>query len=123
MTWDFTNERPIFQQLADQIVQKIISGEYPPGGRMDTVRDLAMMAGVNPNTVQRSLAEIENRGLIYTKRGDGRYVTEETALIQKAKALYLEQKTREFMDSLRNSGIQTDEILAAVARLGEKKGE
>ena len=123
MTWDFTDERPIFQQLADQIVQKIISGEYPPGGRMDTVRDLAMMASVNPNTVQRSLAEIENRGLIYTKRGDGRYVSEKTALIQEAKALYLEQKTREFMDSLRNSGIQTEEILAAVARLGEKKGE
>ena len=56
MSWSFSNDKPIFQQLVDIITLKIISGEYPTGGKLDAVRELAVTAGVNPNTMQRALA-------------------------------------------------------------------
>ena len=71
MAWSFSTDRPIFQQIADIIVLKIISGEYPPGYRLNAVRDLALEAGVNPNTMQRALTTAEDGGIIYVRRGEG----------------------------------------------------
>ena len=81
MSWSFSNDKPIFQQIADIIILKIISGEYPPGYRLETVRDLALIAGVNPNTMRRALSFAEESGIIYVRRGEGRYVTEDTERI------------------------------------------
>lgn len=61
MAWSFSTDRPIFQQIADIIVLKIISGEYPPGYRLNAVRDLALEAGVNPNTMQRAAYDCGGR--------------------------------------------------------------
>ena len=81
VSWSFSNDKPIFQQIADIIILKIISGEYPPGYRLETVRDLALIAGVNPNTMRRALSFAEESGIIYVRRGEGRYVTEDTERI------------------------------------------
>ena len=66
MTWQFDNDRPIYTQLLEQILFLIVSGQYPPGSKLPSVRDLASEASVNPNTMQRALTELERSGLIYS---------------------------------------------------------
>lgn len=122
MSWSFSNERPIFQQLVDIIILKILSGEYQPGFKLDTVRDLAVTAGVNPNTMQRALSEIENTGIIYTKRGDGRYVTEDTEKIAEVRNSYVADKTQSFVESVKALGLSVTEISDAVKNILNKGG-
>lgn len=117
MAWSFTNDRPIFQQIIDIIVLEIISGRYRPGEKLDTVRDFAVSAGVNPNTMQRALTEIENTGIIYTKRGDGRYVVEDMNIINEIRSKYVADKAKEFTVSLKKLGLSETEILDAVKRI------
>lgn len=114
MSWSFSNDKPIFQQLVDIITLKIVSGEYPAGSKLEAVRELAVVAGVNPNTMQRALAEVEGTGLIFTKRGDGRYVTEDEEQITAAKTDYASGKVRLFIESVKALGIDDEEILNAV---------
>lgn len=114
MSWSFTNDKPIFQQLVDIITLKIISGEYPAGSKLEAVRELAVISGVNPNTMQRALAEIESTGLIFTKRGDGRYVTEDRDRINSAKEAYVTERVRLFIESVKALGLDDGEILKAV---------
>ena len=117
MSWYFSNDKPIFQQLVDIITTDIIISKYKLGDKLDTVRDLAVEAGVNPNTMQRALAEIEETGIIYTKRGDGRYVTEDYSKIASIKEKYVNGYTEKYIESLKNLGLNNDEIAEAVKKL------
>ena len=78
----FDMSRPIYAQIVERLKAKILAGVYPPGGHLDSVRDMAAAAGVNPNTMQRALAQLEAEGLVYTERTTGRFVTEDTALLE-----------------------------------------
>ena len=71
MDWQFTEDRPIWQQLTDQLALRILKGEYPPGERLPGVRELAAQAGVNPNTMQRAMAQLEADGLAVGSRTAG----------------------------------------------------
>ena len=117
MAWHFSNDKPIFQQIVDIITTDIIAGKYPAGSKLDTVRDLAIFAGVNPNTMQRALAAIEETGIIYTKRGDGRYVTEDIAKIAEIKESYVKSYTEDYIESLKKFGLNSNEIAEAVNKL------
>ena len=68
MDWILADDRPIFQQLYEQLARRIVAGFYPPGSRLPSVRDLAAEAGVNPNTMQRALAQLEQTGLAESNR-------------------------------------------------------
>ena len=83
MKWQFSNDAPIYSQLIHQIQVGIVSGAFPPGQRLPSVRDLATEAGVNPNTMQRALAELERDGLVYSQRTAGRFVTEDQIMIDR----------------------------------------
>lgn len=84
MDWQFTDDRPIWQQLTDQLTLRILKGEYPPGERLPGVRELAAQAGVNPNTMQRAMAQLEADGLAVGSRTAGRTVTQDAAVIESA---------------------------------------
>lgn len=75
MEFNFDNDRPIYIQLVDSLKKYIISGKIKPGDRLPSVRDLALMIKVNPNTIQRALSELEDASLIYTERTNGKFVT------------------------------------------------
>ena len=81
MSWEFDRDRPIFAPLVDQLLRASVSGGYAPGAKIPSVRELAAEAGVNPNTMQKALTELEQLGLLNTQRTNGRYVTEDTSLI------------------------------------------
>ena len=79
MQWQITNDAPVYAQLIAHIRQAIASGAFQPGERLPSVRDLALEAGVNPNTMQRALQELEREGLIVTAAGKGSFVAERNA--------------------------------------------
>ena len=83
MKWDFKSGEPIYQQIMRVLRTQIASGVYPPGCRFPAVRELALEAGVNPNTMQRALAELEREGLLETVRTTGKFVTEDKELISR----------------------------------------
>lgn len=106
MTWSFSNDLPIYTQLVGQIKTAIATGAFPPGERLPSVRDLATEAGVNPNTMQRALSQLESEGLVYSQRTAGRFVTEDQEKIAGAKRELAQQHIAQFiraMDGLRFS--------------------
>lgn len=111
MAWEFKNDRPIYTQLLEQIELKIISGEYEAGDRLASVRDLASEAAVNPNTMQRALAELERLGLVYSQRTSGRMVTKDKALICRIKEEIAMQHIDEFLETMKKLGYTKEEIL------------
>lgn len=78
----FDMSRPIYAQIVERLKAKILAGVYPPGGHLDSVRDMAAAAGVNPNTMQRALAYLEDQGLATSNRTAGRLVTDDRDKIQ-----------------------------------------
>lgn len=119
MLWDFKKDRPIYAQLVEQIELRIISGIYQPGERLPSVRDLAFDAAVNPNTMQRALAELERSGLVYAQRTSGRFITEDADMIQKAKDSLALTRIQEFFEAMHALGYstqQTFELIEATAK-------
>lgn len=112
MEWYFRNDQPIYTQLTQQITLAILSGSIPSGGRLPTVRELAAEAGVNPNTVQRALAELEGTGLLHTQRTAGRFVTEDLSVIQSAKEKLARGRTREYLSSMAQLGYSRQQVKA-----------
>ena len=119
MDWKFRNDLPIYSQLVERIQQAIVSGTMPPGARLSSVRDLAMEAGVNPNTMQRALQELEREGLVYANRTAGRFVTEDIGRIADARKAMAAVQVRSFLEAMEKLGCSYEEILALLA--GEKE--
>ena len=76
MSWTFDNNKPIYLQIMDKIKLQIVSHKLEPNQQLPTVRELASEAGVNPNTIQRALSDLEREGFVYTKRTARAFVTE-----------------------------------------------
>lgn len=112
MKWHFSNDAPIYAQLIEQITVGIVVGAFPPGERLPSVRDLATEAGVNPNTMQRALAELERDGLVYSQRTAGRFVTEDRDMIERAKRGLAERHIKTFLEAMLRLGYQREEILS-----------
>jgi DNA-binding transcriptional regulator YhcF (GntR family) len=121
MNWQFTSDIPIYSQLVERIKEAIVSGGFPPGDRLPSVRDLAMEAGVNPNTMQRALTTLEREGLVYSQRTAGRFVTEDQSMIQQAKENLASGQIRQFLSAMGRLGYDNEEVIALVRR--ESKGE
>lgn len=116
MPWTFENDRPIYTQLLEKIRLNIISGTYPIGSKLPSVRDLAAEAAVNPNTMQKALAELERSELIYSQRTSGRYVTEDAGMIQKIKEDMAREKIEEFMKLMKQIGFEPEEICILIEK-------
>ncbi len=114
MKWAFTTDRPIYAQLVEQMTFAVVSGEYRAGDKLPSVRDLAQEAAVNPNTMQKALAEMERQGMLYTQRTAGRYVTEDVAMIQQIKTKLAEQQVADFLAQMGKIGLTKDEIIALI---------
>ena len=111
MPWEFRTDVPIYTQLIAQIQQQIVTGQLMPGDRLPSVRDLATQAGVNPNTMQRALAELERDGLVFSQRTAGRFVTEDKTMIEKAKRGLAERHIKTFLAAMLRLGYQPEDIV------------
>ncbi|KGK88647.1 GntR family transcriptional regulator [Desulfosporosinus sp. HMP52] len=114
MPWELKNDRPIYTQLIEQIELMIFSGVYPPGSKLPSVRDMAQEAAVNPNTMQRALAKMEDDGLIITHRTSGRSITEDARMIEKAKTKLAQEQISDFLEKMQLMGFEQKEILTII---------
>ncbi len=112
MEWNFRNDLPIYSQLVEQIKRGIVSGAFAPGERLSSVREMATEAGVNPNTMQRALQELERQGLVYSQRTAGRFVTEDTQTIEDSKRALAREQTEAFRKAMETLGYDRAEIVA-----------
>lgn len=114
MPWNLDNDRPIYLQLMERIQHDIISGVYKPGDKLPSVRDLALDASVNPNTMQKALSELERCGLVYSQRTSGRFITDDEALLRKMKSELAFEHIRQFFGQMRDLGFTDDETLEMI---------
>ena len=121
----FDTSRPIYAQIVERLKAKILAGVYPPGGHLDSVRDLAAAAGVNPNTMQRALAQLEaeGEGRVRTERTTGRFVTEDTALLEKLRDEMARAVTAEYLEKMRGIGYGPAQAAALVTGWETKESE
>ena len=112
MQWKFDGNAPIYTQLVDQMKLGIVSGEWIPGQRIPAVRELAVDAGVNPNTMQRALQELERQGLMFSQRTSGRFVTEAREMIEDAKRTLANRHISAFIRQMQALGYTRQEIVA-----------
>ena len=123
MKWLFSSDAPIYAQLVEQIKVGIVAGAFPPGERLPSVRDLATDAGVNPNTMQRAMTELERDGLVYSQRTAGRFVTEDQMLIEQAKRSLAERHIKTFLEAMDRLGFCREEVLALLRQETGKETE
>ena len=105
MNWTIDKNRPICPQICEQLCLEIVTGTYAPGARIDSVREIAVAAGVNPNTVQRSLEELEHKGILYSVRGSGWFVEEDIARAKEVFSDLLAKKTADYFASMAALGM------------------
>lgn len=117
----FDNERPIYVQLVEKLKAEIVSEKLKQGERLPSVRELALIARVNPNTMQKALAELESEGLVYTERTNGKFVTTNKELIEKIKKQLAEEKIINFLNDMKNIGITNIDAIKYLQELGGNK--
>ena len=119
MDWKFTGDRPVYQQIMEQIRGSILKGALTPGERIASVRDLAAQARVNPNTMQRALTELEREGLLVGGGTNGRTVTKDALVLQKMRQQALEDLARECAEKFMVFGVspaQAAELLRGLEK-------
>lgn len=101
---------PIYMQIMDKIRAAIVSGELAAGSKVASVRELAEEFGVNPNTMQRALAEMEREGLLISERTTGRFVTADTEIIDQVRKEAAEKIVKEFLQKMKELGFNKEQI-------------
>ena len=114
----FDNERPIYLQLVEQLRVAIVSGAYAAGSRLPSVRELAVMAKVNPNTMQKALTELESDRLIFTERTNGKYVTKDQSLLDKYRAELAADIVQKYTSDMAKIGITYADSIKYLKQLG-----
>lgn len=111
MPWDLDNDRPIYLQLMERIQQDIVSGVYKAGDKLPSVRELAIDAAVNPNTMQKALSELERDGLVHSRRTSGRFITEDDTMLKNLRDELASRHIQDFMEKMKQLGFQEKETL------------
>lgn len=119
MSWTLDNDRPIYLQLMERIQRDIIAGVYQPGDKLPSVRDFALEAAVNPNTMQKALSELERSGLVYSQRTSGRFITEDTEMLTQMKKELATEHIQEFFQKMEQLGFSRAELLTLVTKAAE----
>ena len=121
MSFNFNDELPIYLQIIEHIKMQIISKKYLPNQKIPSVRELSFELEVNPNTVQKALFELENIGLIYTERTNGKFVTDNEQLIEDTKNQTIQKMIDEFYVSMNKLGIDNEQVLQILIDERSKK--
>ncbi|RJX41245.1 GntR family transcriptional regulator [Paenibacillus pinisoli] len=114
MTIEFDNNAPIYIQIMNYIKKQIVIGKMGPGDKIESVRDLAAELQINPNTIQRTFQELEREGIVETKRGLGRYVTDEESTIMQMKKEMASELLGRFVSGMKELGFAEGDIVALV---------
>ena len=114
MAWSFNDHTPVYLQIAERLRNEIIKGCYAPGEQIPPVRQLAVTAAVNPNTMQRAFTELKAQGLIYAKDTSGCFVTEDTEILSSAKKTAAKQLVSDFLKQAEYMSIGKEELISMI---------
>ena len=114
MSWNLDSDRPIYTQILEEIQLRVVTGQYKPGTKIPSVRELAAQAGVNPNTMQKALAELEREGLVMAQRTSGRVVTEDMEMIKETRNKIALEQINDFVNKMLKLGFQKEEIITLI---------
>jgi DNA-binding transcriptional regulator YhcF (GntR family) len=120
---EFNSTTPIYLQIADVIRRRILAGEWKQGERISPVRELSLEMGVNPNTAQRAVVQLETEGLLRAERTSGRYVTTDVSVIDQARQALTAAEIEKCKASLRGLGYNDGEIAELFARHMNERSE
>ncbi len=123
MQWNIRDDAPVYAQLVEHIKLAIVCGEFKPGDRLPSVRELSAAAGVNPNTMQRAFAELERDGLVLTQRTSGRSVTEDVGRVEQTKRQLAAAAIQTFWVNMRKLGYAQREALQLLQQSGTEMKE
>ena len=121
MVWNFNQREAMFLQIADRMRLEILNGVYAPDQQIPSVRQLATAAAVNPNTMQRALAQLEEEGLLYSRGTVGRFVSSDPAVIQAAKERVRQKSVRRWIREAKALGFSTEEMISYIQKEEEKQ--
>ncbi len=116
MKVEFDNNIPIYLQIMNIVKKQIIRGEIKEGDKIPSVREFAEMLQINANTIQRTFQELEREGIVITKRGMGRYVTEDSEKIMEVKQEMSKEIITNFLNGMKSLGFEEEEILKIVLK-------
>lgn len=111
---EFKDNIPIYLQIEQYLYRQIALGKMKAGEKIPSVRKLALELTVNVNTVQRALQEMNTQGILYTKRGEGNFVTEDTELLSKTKQSLINNELDEFVQNMEKLGIKKDKFVSTL---------
>ena len=120
MAWSFDAHTPVYLQIANRLRNDVLSGAYKEDEQIPTVRQLALTAAVNPNTVQRALTELETEGILYSKGTQGRFVTGNPDILLAARKKAAEDLVSEFLKKAESLSITRDELIDMLGRDTDK---
>ena len=120
MAWSLQSDRPLYAQLVGQLQRMIVTGVYPAGSRLPSVRELAAEAAVNPNTMQRALVKLEEDGLIFTQRTKRQICDGGTGENYGNKKEMAEQLIFQFMEDMSYLGYTKEQTMTMINRTEEK---
>ena len=120
MEWKFDSKQPIYTQLVDQMTVRIVTGVYAPGSKLGSVRDLAQEAGVNPNTMQRALSELEREGLLITERTAGRRITSDHSMLDAMRSELALAHLKKLRSELTSLGFEPEKQLDFIQKAWDK---
>ena len=111
MAWQFGGKTPVYKQIVSRIRADILNGRYQPDEQIPPVRQLAMEAGVNPNTIQRALAELEAENLFVTRGTVGRFITSDTAVLEQVRRILREETIERLITDAESVGITREDLM------------
>lgn len=114
MAWKFTGDRAVYLQIAERIEKAVLSGVYLPGEQIPSVRQLALEAAVNPNTVQHAFTELENQGIILSQGTQGRFVTEDVETIEACRKEMAQRYVQSFLRDIEQLGISQEQAITMI---------
>ena len=114
MAWTFSGDRPVYVQLSERIRNSVVTGVYPPGSQIPSVRQLAVTAAVNPNTVQHAFTELEDEGLLVSRGTLGRFVTEDPVTIERCRQQQARALVRNFIKSASHISISREQLIEMI---------
>lgn len=120
MSWNFSDDRPIYMQLMEQIQLRIISGVYKAGDKLPSVREMASDASVNPNTMQKALTELERTGLVFSQRTSGRFITEDSNMIKDIRNDLAKEQIEKFLYNMEKIGYSKQETIELIEILSKE---
>lgn len=119
---DYRDKRPIYEQIIEQVERMVTSGALQPDEQLPSVRKLAMDLAINPNTISRAYALLEQRGVIYSRQGRGNFISGNVSALQDERRRLLREKAASLLEEAEAEGIDLREVLNALQEERQKGG-